>query len=300
MRICTFVLPTESAQESRLGIVEGDRVLEPKGEISVKDYLERGANVRELEQARGQFKVKEVRLLAPVPRPGKIVAAIVNTVGMLGGQGVILDRPRLDMKAPSTVAGPAEEVVAPSSGIRPEVELAAVIGRTTRKSSVGGAANGIFGYTILNDLTAPRDSQDDAYEAFRRDKASGQIQKTTLRGPLFRSKNHDGFCPMGPWIITPDEVKLDRGLRMTTRFDGKLVQEGSTSEYIFSPPQLVSYISSFLTLEPGDVVSCGSVGWTREALGELDPTEFVLPHKEGNLEVEIAGIGILSNPIVSE
>jgi acylpyruvate hydrolase len=75
------------------------------------------------------------------------------------------------------------------------------------------------------------------------------------------------------------------------------VQEGSTSEYIFSPAKIAAYVSEFLTLEPGDVVSCGSIGWTPSALGTLDPTEFVLPVRGGKLELEIEGIGKLRNPV---
>jgi len=245
----------------------------------------------------GSLKKANAKLLAPVPRPGKIVAAIVNTVGMLGGKDLGLKHPRLDMKAPSSVVGPGAIVVAPETGIRPEVELAAVIGRRISRGNRSDAAGSIFGYTVLNDVTAPKDSRDDAYEAFRRDKKTGEIRRTTMRGPLFRSKNHDTFCPMGPEIVTADEIGDVSNLKMTTKFDGTLVQDGSTSEYIFSPADIVSFVSGFLTLDPGDVVSCGSVGWTREVLKDLDPTEYVLPAGGGVLELEIEGIGVLRNPV---
>jgi 2,4-didehydro-3-deoxy-L-rhamnonate hydrolase len=243
------------------------------------------------------YDIADVTLRAPVPRPGKIVAAIVNTQGMLGGKDVFLDRPRLDMKAPSTVVGPGEPVAATKSGIRPEVELAAIIGRKLTRADEAEAARSISGFTVLNDVTCPQDSRDDAYEAYRRDRGTGQITKTRLRGTLFRSKNHDSFCPMGPWIVTTDELVNVSQLRMTTKFDGTMVQDGSTSEYLFSPARIASYASTFLTLEPGDIVSCGSVGWTPEALGDLDPTEYVLPEKKGLLELEIEGVGKLVNPV---
>jgi len=216
---------------------------------------------------------------------------------MLGGSDLTLDRPRIDMKAPSTVIGPHEEIRAPIRGIRPEVELAAVVGKRMRRTKEEEAGDCLFGYTILNDVTTPSDSRDDAYEAYRRDRGTGEIRKGTLRGPLFRSKNHDTFCPMGPFIATPEENGNWANLKMTTMFDGELVQDGSTSEYIFSPASIASYISGFLTLEPGDVVSCGSVGWTSAVLGKLDPTEFVLPSRNGILELEIEGVGKLQNPV---
>lgn len=236
----------------------------------------------------------------PVGRPGKIVAAIVNTIGMLGGPEVRLERPRLDMKAPNSVTGPGEAIVAPESGIRPEVELAAVIGERISRVSPGEARRRILGYTILNDVTAPKDSKEDAYEAYRRDPSTGVISRRTLRGPLFRSKNHDTFCPIGPWIVTQDEFGDPLGKAMSTSFAGKKVQEGNTSEYIFGPAEIASYVSGFLTLEPGDVVSCGSVGWTREAIGDLDPTEYILPMALGTLDLSIEGIGTLTNPVVRE
>jgi 2-keto-4-pentenoate hydratase/2-oxohepta-3-ene-1,7-dioic acid hydratase in catechol pathway len=202
------------------------------------------------------------------------------------------------MKAPSIVTGQGERILAPKGGIRPEVELAAVIGRETSTVTPVEARRAIYGYTILNDVTAPSDSKEDAYEAYRRDKVTGTIKKSILRGPLFRSKNHNTFCPMGPWIAVEKEIGDPARLWMTTKFRGKQIQFGSTSEYIFKPWEIVSYISGFLTLEPGDIVSCGSVGWENEALGGLDPTEFKLPKGEGKLELEIERIGRLVNPVV--
>ena len=293
-------MPGQRAEERRIGVVEGSRVLEVKERTTMMDFLALGEKARSPETVGDGYELERVILHAPVPRPGKIVAAIVNTQGMLGGNDVRLDRPRLDMKAPSTVVGSGATISAPASGIRPEVELAAVVGRRLSKVSPQEAEGGLLGYTVLNDVTAPKDSKDDAYEAYRRNKETGEIRKTTLRGPLFRSKNHDAFCPMGPWLVMADEIGNGKGLMMTTEFDGLLVQKGSTAEYIFSAQQIASYVSGFLTLEPGDVISCGSIGWTPEVLRGLDPTEFVLPLQSGILEVEIEGIGRLSNPVVPE
>jgi 2-keto-4-pentenoate hydratase/2-oxohepta-3-ene-1,7-dioic acid hydratase in catechol pathway len=297
MRLCTFSLPGEQAAMQRAGVVKESRVYELAKRSTVAAVIATGARLGGLEVTGGGYDIDRVVLKAPLARPGKILATIVNSKAMLGGGDVPLDRPRLDTKAPNTVVGPGEEVRAPAAGIRPEVELAAVIGRRMTGASEIEATSGIFGYTILNDVTAPGDSREDSYEAYRRDRATGAIRKTTLRGPLFRSKNHDTFCPMGPWICTPDECDDWTKLRMTTKFEEELVQDGSTSEYIFTPARIAAYVSEFLTLEPGDVVSCGSIGWTPSALGALDPTEFVLPARKGTLELEIEGIGKLANPV---
>ena len=297
MRLCSFRLPGEGDSEFRAGKVVEGTVLEVRPRTTLDALVRAGGGPRGTESAGKGFELRGVELGPPIRRPGKIVAAIVNTRGMLGGEDVKLERPRLDMKAPSTVIGPGETIRAPEGGIRPEVELAAVLGRRISRGTPEEARGAIFGYTVLNDVTAPADSRADAYEAYRRDRGTGEIRRATLRGPLFRSKNHDTFCPMGPWIATADEDRHWTKLRMTTRFDGELVQDGSTAEYIFDPPGIASYVSGFLALEPGDVVSCGSVGWTPSALGSLDPTEFVLPSREGVLELEIEGVGKLSNPV---
>lgn len=297
MRLCSFILQGEERERQRAGVVAGSRVFELAERQTMLQLLESGQDLRAARTEGAGHGLDAVELTAPVLRPGKIIATIVNTQGMLGGRDVTLDRPRLDMKAPSAVIGPGETILAPPTGIRPEVELAAVVGKRMTRVGKEEAKRCIAGYTILDDVTAPIDSKEDAYEAYRRDRRTGKIGKATMRGPLFRSKNHDTFCPMGPWIVTSDE-KLDWSkLRMTTKFDGELVQDGSTGDYLFDPPGIASYVSGFLTLDPGDVVSCGSVGWTRAALGDLDPTEFVLPAKEGRLELEIEGIGRLGNPV---
>jgi 2-keto-4-pentenoate hydratase/2-oxohepta-3-ene-1,7-dioic acid hydratase in catechol pathway len=294
VRLCTFVSPREKRTAWKLGIAEGDRILEVPNIGGMLSFLTAGGGLKTLKKGR-DHRMAKVKLLAPIPRPGKIVAAIVNTRAMLGGDAK-LDRPRLDMKAPSTVIGPGEIIRAPDSGIRPEVELAAIIGKRISAASPAQAKKAIFGYTILNDVTAPRDSRDDAYEAHRRDPKTGEIAKRIMRGPLFRSKNHDTFCPMGPWVVSGDELADVSDLRMTAKFNGTKVQEGSTADYLFQPEEIASYVSGFLTLEPGDVISCGSVGWTG-VVGSADPSEFILPSRNGTLELTVNGIGVLSNPV---
>lgn len=296
MRLCTFTLRGENPQKQRAGVVKGSMVFELAAPRSMMALLYSERPPAALRTSGRGHEISKVRLFAPVPRPGKILATIVNTQAMLGGDDVHLDRPRVDMKAPSTVIGPGETIFAPRAGVRPEVELAAIVGKTLSRATETEAQKGIAGYTVLNDMTAPSDSRDDAYEAYRRDRASGVIKRSVMRGPLFRSKNHDTFCPMGPWMVTADEADVT-DLEMSTMFEGFKVQEGKTSEYLFGPAKIASYLSGFLTLEPGDVVSCGSVGWTKDALGDLDPTEYTLPRKNGTLELEVEGIGRLQNPV---
>ncbi len=243
------------------------------------------------------YPIDEVEMKAPIPRPKKIVAVLVNSQGMLGGADIKLTHPRLFMKASSAVIGPGETILAPSYGVRPEVELGIVVGRRIQKADPDTAEKGIFGYTIFNDVTAPLNSKEDAYPAYRRDAATGELRKTTLRGPLFRSKNHDTFAPMGPWIVTREELPDVGNLKMWTRFNGDVVQEGSTSEYLFTPKEILSFISGFLTLEPGDVIAAGTIGWVAAKRGKVDPSEWVLPSGNGSLELEIEEIGVLKNNV---
>ncbi len=295
MKLCTFVPPGGKRGVGMLGIVDGERVFETSFRGDMLSFLATGKAAKPLKRGRGHM-LSKAKVLAPIRRPGKIVAAIVNTQAMLGGSDVKLDRPRLDMKAPSAVIGPGETIRSTPSGIRPEVELAAIVGTRISGASPESAKKAIFGYTILNDVTSPRDSRDDAYEAYRRDARTGMVTKRTMRGPLFRSKNHDTFCPMGPWLVPADELTDVSDLEMTSRFNGSVVQQGSTADYLFRPEEIASYVSGFLTLEPGDVVSCGSVGWAGAAEGG-DPAEFILHSAAGTLELEIAGIGVLRNPV---
>lgn len=295
MKLCTFLRPGDKVGSERLGVVEDDRVTEVASGEGMMSFLASGRGVKSLKRGRAH-RLAGLRLLPPVPRPGKILATIANTQAMLGGGDVKLDRPRLDMKAPSAVIGPGATILAPPPGVRPEVELAAIVGRKISRASPAHARKGIFGYTILNDVTVPGDAREDAYEAYRRDPKTGEVSKRLVRGPLFRSKNHDTFCPMGPWMVSSDELDDVSDLRMTTRFKGRTIQDGSTADYLFQPEEIASYVSGFLTLEPGDVVSCGSIGWTG-AEAAADPAEFILASLSGSLELTIESIGSLRNPV---
>lgn len=300
MRLCTFTQIGEDERRQRAGIIIDEEVFEVgDAKRTLMEILCSGDYLKNLRPVGEGKKLTEVRLLAPIPRPGKILATIVNTQAMLGGPDIHLDRPRIDMKAPSTVIGPMQSIYASPSGIRPEVELAAIIGKRIKHATAAEASRSIAGYTVLNDVTAPVDRKEDAYEAYRRDRATGLIRKIVMPGPLFRSKNHDTFCPVGPWMVTTDEIDIS-SKEMMAMFDELVVQKGSTSDYLFTPAEIASYVSGFLTLEPGDIITCGSIGYTKEVIGELDPSEYVLPKRNGTLRLKIEGIGELVNPVEFE
>jgi 2-keto-4-pentenoate hydratase/2-oxohepta-3-ene-1,7-dioic acid hydratase in catechol pathway len=173
----------------------------------------------------------------------------------------------LFMKPPSALLAHGKPIVRPAGYERVdfEGELAVVIGRTARHVSVAEALDFVFGYTIVNDVTV-------------RDIQKKDVQYT-------RAKGFDTFCPVGPWIATG----LDpRDLRLRTRVNGAVKQDSSTSDLIFSVAELVAFASRVMTLRPRDVISTG----TPSGVGPIQPGDTV--------EIEIEGIGTLSNPVVAE
>jgi 2-keto-4-pentenoate hydratase/2-oxohepta-3-ene-1,7-dioic acid hydratase in catechol pathway len=208
-----------------------------------------------------------VKLLSPVI-PGKIICIGRNYPEHAREQDAeVPEVPMLFMKPPSSVIGPNQPIFLPpqSQRVDHEGELAVVIGQTGRWIQAQDAMNYILGFTAANDVTA-RDLQ-------RRD------------GQWTRGKGFDTFCPLGPWI----ETELDPADTLVTcRVNGAMRQMASTREMVFSVPQLVAFISSIMTLEPGDVILTG----TPAGIGQLSDGDSV--------EVEVEGIGILKNPVKTE
>jgi 2-keto-4-pentenoate hydratase/2-oxohepta-3-ene-1,7-dioic acid hydratase in catechol pathway len=218
----------------------------------------------------------EARLLAPVPRPGKIVAVARNYAAHAAEQG---DRTRpsepvLFLKAPTAVIGPDDAIVLPEASheVDYEGELAAVIGRTAHGVAAAHALDYVAGYTCANDVSA-RDFQG-------------------VRGQHFLGKSCDTFAPLGPWLVTADEVPDPQRLRLRTRLSGATVQDASTAAMIFPVAELVAFASRLMTLEPGDVVLTGTpagVGRARRPPRWLAPGDRV--------EVDIEGVGRLESRV---
>jgi len=218
-----------------------------------------------------------ITLLAPIPRPGKIVAIGRNYADHAAETGVKpFENPRIIAKLPSSVTGP-DSVVHRPEGIAKldyEIELGVVIGRRSKLMSHSQALDAVAGYTILNDVSA-REFQFDVSPA-----------QTTF------AKSMDGFCPMGPWIVTADEIPDPQSLALQLRVNGELLQDGNTHDMIFDVARLIEYISRFMTLEPGDVIATGTpagVGAFRTPPRWLQPGD--------HLRLEIAGIGVLEHSI---
>jgi 2-keto-4-pentenoate hydratase/2-oxohepta-3-ene-1,7-dioic acid hydratase in catechol pathway len=221
----------------------------------------------------GDVDASEV--IAPVPRPGKIVAVGLNYHAHAAeGGAAIPAEPMLFAKFPTAVIGPGAIVEwdpGLTEAVDLEAELGVVIGRTARRVSEERALDHVLGYTCINDVSA-RDLQ----------RADRQF---------VRAKSLDTFCPMGPALVTRDEIPDPGQLAVRSYRNGELMQDGHTSDLIFSVPRLVAFCSRAFTLEPGDVIATGTpagVGWYR------DPK--VLMHDGDVMSVEIEGIGRLENP----
>jgi len=214
---------------------------------------------------------------APISRPGKIVALGKNYLDHIEETGSnVPEFPVIFTKFPSSVIGPDDSIVIPkvSSQIDWEVELGIVIGKSCKDVAEGKSLDYIAGYTVINDVSA-RDLQ-------------------MNDGQWVRGKSLDTFCPMGPCIVTRDELGDASGLKMHTKVNGVIKQDSSTSSLIYNVIQIVSFLSKSFILEPGDVIATGTpsgVGFVR------NPPEFLKPGDQ--VELFIEGIGYLRNSVIS-
>jgi 2-keto-4-pentenoate hydratase/2-oxohepta-3-ene-1,7-dioic acid hydratase in catechol pathway len=214
----------------------------------------------------------------PPLRPGKIVAIGLNYRDHAREAGVDLpERPLVFAKFPSSVIGPDEDIVVDrglTERVDWEVELAVVIGERLRDAAPEAALDAVFGYTVGNDVSG-RDAQ-------------------FADGQWVRAKSFDTFCPLGPAIVTPDEVGDPQALALHTRVNGEVVQDSSTAEMIFGVAELLAFCSRSFTLERGDVVMTGTP-WG--CGGFMDPPRAL--HPGDVVETEIERVGVLRNPVVA-
>jgi len=247
------------------------------------------------------FKLDDVKLKAPIPKPGKIFALAGNYAEHFREVGMELpakSRPRCFVKISSIVIGPKEPILLPR-GMPPhgrnihvdwEAELAVVIGRKGKYIPRGDAYNYVFGYTIMNDVSARRTGWTRTYKVpdLERDRFFD----------WFIGKNLDTFAPMGPWIVTKDEIEDPQNLNFTLKVNGVIRQKSNTKWMIYTIPEIVEYLSTITTLYPGDVIStgtCSGVGW-RPPDGK-GGTYL----KAGDIvEIEFEKIGVLLNPVKDE
>lgn len=224
-----------------------------------------------------KFALNKVQLLAPVSRPGKILCIGLNYRDHAIESGMEIPKvPTVFLKLPNAVTGHEANIVLPANSTQPdyEAELAVVIGKGGKNIRTEDWEEHILGYTILNDVSA-RD-----------------VQLATSQWTL--GKSFDTFCPLGPAIVTTDELHDPHALDIQLAINGETLQHSNTRELIFKLPQLIAHLSSIVPLEPGDIISTGTPAGV--GLGR-NPKRWLKPGEE--IVITIDGIGQLKNRTVA-
>ena len=284
MRLVTY----QSEGRVRPGIVSGADVvldLSSQGFTTMLDVIESGeeglARVEDFVRASpasARVPLSGVKLMAPIPRPRKLICVGLNYRDHATETGAkIPDIPTIFNKFATAVIGPGDNIVLPKVAKIPdyEAEFAFVIGKGGRRIAAANWQSHVFGYTIINDVT------------------SRDYQRATTQWLM--GKTFDTFAPMGPWIVTKDEIADPHALEIRMEINGEVLQNGNTSNLIFGVPALIEFLSSVFTLEPGDIVSTGTpagVGFVRNPPRLLKAGDDVI--------VKIPAIGELRNPVVAE
>ena len=285
MKIVTFRRPGKADEA---GVLLGERIISLGGAGFPDDAL---SLIAQGEEGRARVEnwiynpppdavadLASVKLLAPVPRPPKVICVGLNYRDHAIESNMEIPKvPTIFNKFPNTVIGPGEPIVLPKLSSKPdyEAELAVVIGPGGRHIQPEQWRKHVFGYTILNDVSA-RDYQ--------------MATTQWLMGKTF-----DTFAPMGPWIVSADEIQDPHTLDISLQIGDQVLQQSNTKELIFRVPDLIAYISGVVTLEAGDIISTGTpsgVGFARK------PPRFL---KAGDtVVVKVQGIGELRNPVIAE
>lgn len=238
----------------------------------------------------------------PVAAPGKVCAVAMNNSASNERKISAPDHPAFFLKPPSCLVGHLEPVrVRPYYGsVHPEPELALVIGRRVRDVPATEALDAVFGYTIFDDVTSNGMRAEDRfhYWAVYADEAGGTKRVEQHLSYAARYKGSDTFGVLGPWLVTADEIPDPDDLDVHCTVGGEPIAEDSTRYYNYKVAEVVSFLSFFLTLEPGDVVSLGTAfrpGATRKSIHEAD-----FQRVTGPVEIRIDGLGRQVNPIVVE
>ena len=267
----------DAAEGPRDAVERGGRLIALPGSPMQSEEHETAARERAASGGQDLGAASDARLLAPW-RPGKIVAIGLNYADHIREAGMARpERPLIFAKFPNSVAGPEDDIVL-DAGLTQrvdwEVELGVVIGRRMRNVAESDVLDGVLGYTVGNDVSA-------------RDVQLGE-------GQWVRGKSFDTFCPIGPVVVTPEEIADPQALGLRTRVNGEVVQESSTAEMIFGVAELLAYCARSFTLERGDLLLTG----TPWGCGEwADPQRSL---SVGDVvECEVDGIGVLRNRVVA-
>jgi len=277
MKLVQFYQREDQERKLQVGVVKGDKeVVSLNVAGTMRDVIQT-ANIRSLEEG-AAYRLDEVKLLSPLTDPEKIICIGLNYHDHVIESNMQVPKvPVLFPKYNNCLIGQDDEVVIPSEVTQCdyEVELAVVIGKTAKRVPLENAMDYVFGYTVLNDVSA-RDIQ--------------------LNEPQWtRGKAIDGFAPTGPWIVTADEIDNPGNLGISLTLNGETMQNSNTKELIFDIPYLVSFLSNTITLRPGDIISTG----TPPGVGMGKKPQVWLKHGDV-VEATVEGIGTLRNTFATE
>ena len=269
------------------GFIKGDKV-STKDEITYSTGVPIPQNVKDFlfdgwyDEIKNKIKdlpygenVSKYKLLPPIPNPNKIICLAFNYVDHAREQGLQApEDPAIVIKPRTALNSTNSDITCPDfvTQLDYEIELALIIGKNCKNISVENAANAIFGYMILNDVSA-RDIQ------FK--------DKQFTRG-----KSFDSFAPCGPWITTSDEIQNPQNLKMVTKINGEVRQNSSSSNMFIKIPEIVSKLSKVMTLEKGDIISTGTPAGVM-----LNKPNAVFLKDGDKVEMEIENLGTLNNTI---
>jgi 2-keto-4-pentenoate hydratase/2-oxohepta-3-ene-1,7-dioic acid hydratase in catechol pathway len=284
VKLITFRRKTGAAPEP--GVLQKDTVypLTPLGYTDAESFLAGGAaalaSARSFISSAGTestLPLSSVQLLSPLLNPPRIFCVGLNYQDHAKESKMAVQAvPTIFMKLASSITGPDSNVVLPANSTQPdyEAELAVVIGSSASNVTRENWRECVFGYTILNDVSA-RD-----------------VQLATTQWTL--GKSFPTFCPIGPWVVTADELTDPHTLDVRLTIDGETLQQANTRDLIFDIPAVLGYISAIVALEPGDIVSTG----TPQGVGlGRTPQRWMRPGEE--VAIEISGIGRLVNHTVA-
>lgn len=283
MKLVTF---QRAGSAPEAGVATGEQTIVPLSSLGFADVISilaggdaaRARIEAYLASGPETVRLSAVKLLAPIPRPPKFICVGLNYRDhAIESKMEIPTVPTIFNKFPNVVIAAGDPIVLPANSSKPdyEAEFAFVIGKGGRHIPADRWQEHVGGYTIVNDVSA-RDYQ--------------MATTQWLMGKTF-----DTFAPMGPWIVTPDEIADPHSLDISLSINGEVLQSSNTRELIFRVPDLISYLSSVVTLETGDIISTGTpsgVGFARKPPRWLKPGDDVV--------IRIAGIGELRNPVVAE
>lgn len=248
--------------------------------------------------------VRDIEWRPPVIRPGKICGVAMNNAASNERKISAPDHPAFFLKPSSCLIGHHQAIkLRPYYGsVHPEPELAVVIGKTTRDVDADDALDHVFGYTIFNDITGNGMRAEDLFHYWAlyadADNPGELLRREQHLSYAGRYKGTDTFGCMGPLLVTADEVGDPDSLDVCCRVGGEIIAEDNTRYYNYKVAELISFLSQFLTLDPGDVISCGTA--FRPAAGRKSIHHANFQHVAGPVEVSIEQLGTLRNPIEIE